>query len=206
MVDPLHALRAKRDSLRQKVERLAKQHETANTELADVETAIRVLASVTGVGDENADTSLAATPGDRQASILASLGEGRGNAQLPKTIYETYFLLEGESINLDTFRTTIWRMAKRQWTYNGTTWAVKSQDGAYWKEIAEGPPDLSEGPNAGGVAERSIASDSKSDGASAVQASAPVGSNPTASAPIRQPWERDNAPAAPTDTRPPWKR
>jgi hypothetical protein len=47
----------------------------------------------------------------------------------------------------------------------------------------EGPPATTEGPSAGGVAERSIASDSKSDGVTLEPA--PVGSNPTASAPAQ---------------------
>lgn len=45
----------------------------------------------------------------------------------------------------------------------------------------EGPPAQTEGPHVGGVAERFIASDSKSDGVTLE--TAPVGSNPTTSAP-----------------------
>lgn len=45
----------------------------------------------------------------------------------------------------------------------------------------EGPPAVTEGPSVGDVAERSIASDSKSDGVTSEPS--PVGSNPTISAP-----------------------
>lgn len=50
----------------------------------------------------------------------------------------------------------------------------------------EGPTARTEGPSDGGVAERLIASDSNSDGASLL--TAPVGSNPAASAPSAEPW------------------
>lgn len=65
----------------------------------------------------------------------------------------------------------------------------------------EGPPENSEGPSRGGVAERLIASDSNSDGASL--SPAPVGSNPTASVPIAKPWETSTSPVASTST-PQW--
>lgn len=137
MTDTVAILRDRLAKGEAKVARLRKQLESAETEVSDVQTALRVLdqllnQSTSESGGGDGSTTLA-----RQNDIVSFLPEGRENATAPADLYETFKSLSFEQINIDTFRTTIWRMKGKVYTLQGRKWVVEGDNGNYWKRAVE---------------------------------------------------------------------
>ena len=130
---------------RTKVERCEKALDSARSELSDLETTHRVIKSMSG--ESGAAKSLSSPPSvsTRQADILLLLPEGREKSQPPAYIFEGYKLIGDADISLDTFRTTIWRMADGTFPVGDDDYRVFRDGGRYWKEKQLSPPSASEG-------------------------------------------------------------
>lgn len=117
-----------------KVARYGKSLETAKKELADLHTTLRVMASISGESStfESAATTTSTT--SRQQEIADLLGVGRENGHSPMDLFEAYNNEGADDINIDTFRTTIWRMKGKTYTCNGQAFIIQSGNGEYWKE------------------------------------------------------------------------
>ncbi|MEO7786218.1 MAG: hypothetical protein ABIR77_00125 [Sphingomicrobium sp.] len=109
--------------------------ESARTELADLHTALRVMAAITGesVADSTGTPGLALST--RHADIIDLLKVGSENAQAPVQVFEAYTLIASDVINADTFRTTIWRMKDKYFPTATGVFVVRSDEGKYWKEL-----------------------------------------------------------------------
>ena len=73
------------------------------------------------------------------------LYEGKENSQGPAQAFEGYKLIGDSEISLDTFRTTLWRMADNNFYIDGNLFRVFRDTGRYWKEKQLSPPSASEG-------------------------------------------------------------
>lgn len=73
--------------------------------------------------------------GNRQLAIISLLKEGRQHAQTPAMLFRSYWELGLEQITIETFRTTLWRMAQM---YRFPDWIVRSDERGYWKVPAQG--------------------------------------------------------------------
>ena len=54
-------------------------------------------------------------------------------AKAPADLFGLYKAIYGEDINIDTFRTTIWRMKDRLYDLHDGSWFVEGESGVYWK-------------------------------------------------------------------------
>lgn len=137
MTDHLSILRDRIEKAESKVRRYQKSLETAESELSDLETALRVFEGIANGGDSNG----AGTPSTmgRQLEILRLLTVGREKSQAPAELYKTYTYVGSEDITIDTFRTTIWRMKDKVFDADGSEWVVHGDSGNYWKEPLEEP-------------------------------------------------------------------
>ena len=138
MENAVALLREKVSKAEVKLLRAQKTMETAQTELADLRTALRVFETITGSGASAAGSSgPSAAVLDRQACIVDLLKIGREQGVPPAELYEAYVGLGSEEISIDTFRTTIWRMKDRLYEgKNGALFVVYADAGRYWKQPA----------------------------------------------------------------------
>ena len=129
MDDTLRLIRERLLKAETKASRAEKTWDSAKKELEELQIALRVmrgLAGETNLGSSNT--------GDRQGAILALLQMGQENSVAPADLFESYKIMEEEQINIDTFRTTIWRMKDKDFHVGNNWWLVKSDSGKYWKE------------------------------------------------------------------------
>lgn len=118
-----------------KVARAEKALESAKIELADFQTALRVMEGIAGLqATESSPNPSATMVSDRQALIVQMLGVGEEKGQAPADLFGIYRGQSGEEINIDTFRTTIWRMRGRIYHVQGSSFLVHGDSGHYWKE------------------------------------------------------------------------
>ena len=132
MTDHLSILRDRIEKAESKVQRYKKSLKTAESELSDLITALRVLEGITNGSDSNGSGT--PTTMGRQLEILRMLTVGRDEAQSPADLYKTYSAEGSEDIAIDTFRTTIWRMKDKTFEADGSVWGVHGDSGNYWKE------------------------------------------------------------------------
>ena len=133
MEDAVALLRDKLAKAEAKVQRHEKSLESARTELSDLQIALRVFENLTGESSSGTQPGPSAAVAERQAEILRLLSVGRKQAHAPAELFASYELVGKESITIDTFRTTIWRMKDREFG----DWLVRSDDGLYWKESGD---------------------------------------------------------------------
>ncbi len=112
--------------------RAKKTLETAKIETSDLQTALRVMSELAGESSPSPLTS----GGDRQKAILRLLPIGEASPKSPAELFEAYSLIADEVINIDTFRTTVWRMRDKAYHDEWGVWLVKGDTGNYWKEPA----------------------------------------------------------------------
>ena len=135
MTDHVNTLRSLIEKAAGKVTRYKKTLESAESELRDMHTALRViegLSSESVAGNASAPTTMA-----RQIGIAEILGVGRAGAKPPSELYATYHKMSIEDITIDTFRTTIWRMKGKTFEFGGQVWDIEGDSGMYWKEPHE---------------------------------------------------------------------
>jgi len=140
MTDTVAILRDRLAKGEVKVARLRKQLESAQNEVSDIQTALRVLDQLLNQSAGESGNSDGSTTLARQNDIASFLPEGREKATTPADLYDTFKLLSFEQINIDTFRTTIWRMKGKVYTLQGRKWAVEGDNGYYWKRAVEDSP------------------------------------------------------------------
>lgn len=133
MTDTISILKDRLAKAQAKIQRYEKSLESAKNEVADIHTTLRILGEI---GGESAQPSGQGSTGasKRQGEILLTLANAESNATTPAELFERYKILGSEDINLDTFRTAVWRMKDKTFLYDGLPWTVMSHDGKYWKE------------------------------------------------------------------------
>ncbi|MEO6717255.1 MAG: hypothetical protein ABIM50_08420 [Novosphingobium sp.] len=137
------ALKDRRAKAEAKVSRASKALESAEKELADVLAAERVVGDITGesVGSKPSDTPVSA----RDVTITKLLSDNQNEAKSPAELYPLYTAQTLDNINLEAFRTAVWRLLKKTIPGEKKVWVVKSQDGRYWREpVGGGEPEEEE--------------------------------------------------------------
>lgn len=139
MTDTIHLLKERLKKAEAKVLRYEKTLESAKNELSDIITTLRVLGDIEGSPDSESAVPKPSAVGERQKNIMNLIAEGREQARAPADIFETYKVIYGDDVSIDTFRTTIWRMKDRIVAMQDGEWRVYSDNGQYWKvrEVAE---------------------------------------------------------------------
>lgn len=136
MNDPIAILRDRLAKAAAKVMRAQKSLDSAVSEMTDLQTAIRV---IDGIVSESSggppSTAQSSAVSGRQTVILHLLAVGRESASPPAVLFEKYRLRTGEDITIDTFRTTIWRMADKIFASEDSKIIVKRGEDGYWKEV-----------------------------------------------------------------------
>lgn len=133
MTDTITLLKDRLHKAESKVARYEKSLETAKNELLDIQTTLRVLGEISGESTLESLSTKQSSVGERQLEILDLIPEGQDKAAKPVGLYELFKDSYGEDVNIDTFRTTIWRMKGHQFDRSGTVWFVSSDNGRYWK-------------------------------------------------------------------------
>lgn len=139
MNDVMALLKDRRAKAESKLARAVKALELAKKELADLLAAERVMAEITG---ESPDTKSSAGPiSDRDKEIAKLLEIGSEGATSPIDLHPRYVEATGETINLDAFRTALWRLQKKTIQGDERTWVVRSENGKYWREATSSDTD-----------------------------------------------------------------
>ena len=142
MENPIEILRQRVAKAEAKEARAEKALAAAQAERCDLQTALRVMESIageaTGEGAPATDSV-----GNRQAQILKLLREGADSGRAPADLFAPYKAATQDEINIETFRTSIWRMKDKQFRDGGQTVWVRGNNGIYWKE-ADVPDDIKE--------------------------------------------------------------
>lgn len=139
MTDPITILKSRAEKAEAKVARYAKSLESAKKELSDIQTALRVMADIAGESSGDSGSAMAApvtATSNRQQEIAELLGVGRANGRSPIDMFDRYVSEGTDEINIDTFRTTIWRMKNKSYTCDGEVFIIRSGDGEYWRQPA----------------------------------------------------------------------
>ena len=139
-MDVMAALAQRKDKALGKVSRAEKALESANKELADVIAAERVMGEITGTSVES--KAVAGAPSERDKIIARLIPAAPSPPMSPAELYPIYVEETGDPIELEAFRTAVWRLKKK--TIRGTekSWVVKAEDGKYWREpVADGLDD-----------------------------------------------------------------
>ena len=139
MLDVMHALKDRRARAEAKLARSVKALEVAKKELADILAAERVMADITGESPDARPSSGGAS--DRDLEIAKILKTSPRESQSPAELYSEYVDATKDAINLDTFRTALWRLQKKIIRGDTASWTVKSENGKYWRERATADTD-----------------------------------------------------------------
>lgn len=143
MTDAVSILKDRLAKGQAKVARIKKQLDAAEIEVSDTQTALRVLdlvfnqqSSESGGGDQSTTVT-------RQLDIVAVLNVGQESASAPADVFEGFKLISTEIINIDTFRTTLWRMKGKVYATAEGAYIVEGDNGLYWKRAIQevGAPD-----------------------------------------------------------------
>lgn len=132
MLDVMAALKDRKAKAEAKVARAAKALESAQKELIDVIAAERVMADITGESVEQRNGSPPVS--DRDKEITKLLATNPHEACSPSELHSKYIDTTGDSINLDAFRTALWRLQKKVVQGAEKTWIIKVENGRYWRE------------------------------------------------------------------------
>lgn len=132
MQDVMAALKDRRAKAEAKLVRATKALETARKELLDIDAAERVFATITGVSI--LPQALPGTGSERDKAMTRLLGTSSTEAHSPAELHPIYIAETNDTINLDAFRTALWRLQKKVVTGNEKDWIVRSDGGRYWRE------------------------------------------------------------------------
>jgi len=143
MTDSLAILKEHVHKAEAKVSRYSKSLEAAKKELADLQTTLRVMAEISGEPKSVGHVAASVNPSSRQQEIADILGVGRQNGKSPQNLFDIFTRASNDDVNIDTFRTTIWRMKGRTYKCDGQDFLVMSVNGEYWKQPAS-PDDAGE--------------------------------------------------------------
>lgn len=135
MDDVLAALKDRRAKAEAKIARARKALEMAKKELDDLEAAERVIASISG--ESVSATASQGSVSERDRVMTKLLATEMSGAQTPAELHQIYLDETGDDINLDAFRTALWRLQKKEIRGVANIWVVRSDGGRYWRESAE---------------------------------------------------------------------
>ncbi len=130
--DPVSILKERLAKAEAKSSRHKKAWEASEIEVADLRTTLRVIVDVMNP-DNAAKSNDSASTLERQRSIAMMLGDSKERAKAPADLFSAYNLISGEDINIETFRTTIWRMKDRVYDLHDGRWVIEGENGLYWK-------------------------------------------------------------------------
>ncbi|NJC35078.1 hypothetical protein GGR88_002592 [Sphingomonas jejuensis] len=142
MSDVMALLKDRLAKAEAKLTRAIKALESAKKELADLQAAERVMAEITGESAE--DKGVPTSISDRDKDMAKLLETGSDAAISPIDLYPRYLEATGDTINLDAFRTALWRLQKKVIQGEERTWIVRSDNGKYWREPASPADDFDE--------------------------------------------------------------
>jgi hypothetical protein len=131
MMDVMAALKDRKAKAEGRVARATKALESYKKELADVIAAERVMAEITGESVETKGPTAATS--DRDRDIAKLLGTHSDDAKSPAELYPMYVSAHGTDLNLDSFRTALWRLQKKVVQGEEKNWAVRADGGRYWR-------------------------------------------------------------------------
>ncbi|WP_337828573.1 hypothetical protein [Pseudonocardia sp. TMWB2A] len=134
MIDAITALQERQQKAEAKVARLEKSLKSAKNELNDLDIALRVMQGIAGVDTSPTAQSSASTTLDRQILIALILSIGHESPVSPSDAHKMYSAAGGEEIALETFRTTIWRMADKHYDLPDGQYVVRRDQRGYWRE------------------------------------------------------------------------
>lgn len=134
MNNVMSVLKDRRAKAEAKVTRATKALESAKKDLADVLAAERVMAEITGESvDQKSGPSLNT---QRDRDIAKLLGTSENDALSPVLLYPIYQEATGDQINLEAFRTAVWRLKNKTVEGEQKSWTVRAENGRYWREPA----------------------------------------------------------------------
>ncbi len=126
------ALKERKAKAASKVARAEKALESAKKELVDVLAAERVMAEITG---ESVEVKVGeGTVSRRDIAITRLIPADRANALSPAELLPLYLADGHDTINLEAFRTAVWRLLKKVVHGDAKAWVVKAENGKYWRE------------------------------------------------------------------------
>jgi len=139
MIDVMAALKDRRAKAEGRLNRALKALESAKKDLQDVIAAERVMADITGESVEpKGDVG---APSSRDIEIAKLLNTTIDDAKSPAELHPVYLDATGDTLNLEAFRTALWRLQKKVVKGSEKSWAVKSKDGRYWREAVDSDTD-----------------------------------------------------------------
>lgn len=139
MYDVMTALKDRRAKAEAKLARATKALETARKELLDIDAAERVFATITG--ESPSATAASGMASDRDLIITRLLAATAEGARTPAELHPIYVGETDDSINLDAFRTALWRLQKKIVRGKESDWVVRSEGGRYWREAVTDSAD-----------------------------------------------------------------
>lgn len=201
-------LRVEREKRAQELDALLHSVRDLKSAIRSIDEAIQMLSAGSGVPPLAAPNARPAAAAGTLKSIVAEILEerpGLGTTEIKSALAD-----RGRETDVNTVLGTLSRARREGLIHKrGRVWFVgggESNADVVSSEKTEAPADAEASSNVGSVAERSIAPDSKSGGASG-SSQAPVGSNPTTSAPFVQRLLDSTSPLNVTiHPKPPWKR
>lgn len=137
--DVMAALKDRRAKAEAKLARATKALETARKELLDIDAAERVFATITGESVSGA--SVSGVGSDRDRVMTRLLSASREGARTPAELHPIYVEETADGINLDAFRTALWRLQKKIIRGEELDWVVRSEAGRYWREAVTDASD-----------------------------------------------------------------
>jgi hypothetical protein len=144
-MDVMALLRERKAKAASKVLRAEKALESAKKEQADVLAAERVMAELTGTAPESKSGD--GTPSERDVTIAKLIPVEQSSALSPAELHPLYLAETNDSLNLDAFRTAVWRLQKKVIHGTEKSWIVKADNGKYWREpVVVSDGDLAEPP------------------------------------------------------------
>jgi len=133
MADHLEILREKLKKAEARASRARKTLESAEKEVVDFSTALRVIEGLTAENNGSSVSESAAPTADRQNKIAQIVPTGAENSISPVDLFPAYTKASGDGISIDTFRTTIWRMKGKDYQVAGETYTIHGERHGYWK-------------------------------------------------------------------------
>jgi len=140
MIDVMAALKEKKAKAVGRVARAEKALESAKKDLADVLAAERVVAELTGVAPESKPND--GPPSNRDVTIARLIPADEASALAPAELHPLYLEESGDSLDLEAFRTAVWRLKKKVIRGTEKSWIVKAEGGKYWREPLPAPDDF----------------------------------------------------------------
>lgn len=136
-MDVMALVKERRAKAEGKVARAEKALESAKKELAELLAAERVVGEITGESPEPRTSEGFVSA--REIAIAKLIPSDPENAIAPAELYPKYIDASGEEINLDAFRTAIWRLKGKKVQGEEYAWIVKADNGRYWRERVPEP-------------------------------------------------------------------